>query len=215
MPEDELTKQERWHRNRLESALRKLEHPPIPDSEVKWLRMHRPSVAFLLCICSGPWRIGRRTQVQKQALKALGSRDLCTLSLAKASAVLPLAWQRDLVSKMQVLMHQKYGGRYFDEVFTKAVRKRKASLVDFQEISRNPKHVPKVLYMFVRDFWFETSFPVDTHVRKWLVDNKLPTDSESIVRLYKTTALSHERDIREYARALFGAKSSNPIHPKQ
>jgi hypothetical protein len=70
------------------------------------------------------------------------------------------------------------------------------------------KPLPKVLGMFVRDFLYTESFPIDRHVRKWLKDHKLPTNQDRLIEMFRTEKLQ----ARGYARALFQQKSSNPVH---
>ena len=199
---------------------------PVPDRKVKWLRMHRPSAAMLLCLCSGPWKLGRRQTVQANALKILGIKDLSQLTTRDIIMMSPLDWQvRYLTAARNTV---KIFGSTFDDMFdilksdTKAQRQSQVDLVT--EIhyrahgyyfpgarggSSFKKPLPKVLGMFVRDFLFVESFPIDRHVRKWLKDHKLPTKQDQLLKMFRDGKLQ----ARGYARALFNAKSENPIHP--
>lgn len=200
--------------NNLQRALLSLHRQPIPDRAVTWLTRHRPSVAFLLCVCSGPWVIQRRRQVQTKALAALGTSDLCALRIRKS--LFPLAWQCQILRRAKVLVQTEFPGASFDEVFAKAKSKRLATIDSLAAIASDNK-IPKVLWMFVRDFWKEPCFPVDRHVRRWCIANDLPSTSEELTELFKQTtpAFKRQATLQSWARVIFEAKSSNPIFPAQ
>lgn len=218
-------KQPKCFEKRLLRAVAKLE--PVPDSEVTWMRKHRPSRAMLMALGSGPWKIGRRFNVQTNALSVLGLRDISSLSTNDIEKMFPLDWQRKYLSAC-VVVSREHGG--FDWMFRtsrlKTLKGKNASFDLVQEIhfrahgywylgrrggSGFRKPIPKVLSMFVRDFLYISSFPVDRHVRKWLKKKKLPTNSETMLELFNACGLHASG----YARALFMNKSSNPDHPRE
>lgn len=208
---------------------------PVPDAKTTWLRMHRPSVAFLLCIGSGPWRLHRRTLIQTKALEILGNRDLTELRVREVDTMFPLSWQRlyvlaaisycRLTKKLWKKM--KSSSRCgFDQLFEvkdtkdeseravvhdRVIRLRwltKGRSIIGQVHNRHCVDLPKVLGMYVRDFIQEDSFPVDRHVRKWLKEHKLPTKQVHLLGLFHAEKLK----ARYYARALFLDKAKNPVH---
>lgn len=200
--------------NKLQRALLSLHREPMHDASVTWLSKHRPSVAFLLCIGSGPWVLQRRMQVQSKLLVALGNSDLCKLHAH--SKLFPLAWQKQMLQRAKVLMRKSFPGKTFDEAFARSKRKRLANTEHLREIATSNK-IPKVLWMFVRDFWKEPCFPVDRHVRRWCQTNDLPESSEELVELFNTASPSFKQraPLQAWARVIFAEKSSNPNFPIQ
>ena len=186
----------------------------MQDTAVTWLSKHRPSVAFLLCIGSGPWVLQRRMQVQATALTALGISDLCDLRVH--SKLFPLAWQKQLLRRAKTMMHKAFPGKTFDEAFARSRRRRLANVEHLRAIASSNK-IPKVLWMFVRDFWKESCFPVDRHVRRWCQANNLPESSEELVDLFNSVSPAFKRraPLRAWARVIFAEKSSNPNFPIQ
>jgi hypothetical protein len=81
-----------------QSLLKTLSHiVPVSDAQTTWLRIHRPSVAFLIAVLSGPWRLPRRQAVQAHAIQVLGKRDLSELTTKEIRAISPLDWQSKLM----------------------------------------------------------------------------------------------------------------------
>ena len=200
--------------NRLQRAFLNLHREPMQDREVTWLSRHRPSVAFLLCICSGPWVLQRRMQVQAKVLAAIGCSDLCELRIT--AKLFPLAWQRQLLRSTKMLMRRTFLGRSFDEVFAKSKKVRMADVETLRAIASNGK-IPKVLWMFVRDYWKQPCMPVDRHVRRWCEAHRLPTTSEELVTLFNKTApeFQHRAPLQAWARVIFAEKSTNPTFTAQ
>lgn len=199
--------------SQLRKALRKIN--PQTDAQTPWLAKHRPSVAFMLCICSGPWKIGRRRKVQENMLRVMGSQDIMEMS-AQQFQRLPLAWQKQAFARVRKWMRKHRTGELFDDVFVRSARERKRlgigvdSLVEIMQCK-----MTKTVWMFVRDYWCADCFPVDRHVRKWCVTAGLPARSEAIVELFEKIKHAFNQPLRAYARAVFGEHSSNPIHPPQ
>lgn len=192
---------------------------PVRDAQAQWLRQHRPSVAMLLCLGSGPWKIGRRFTVQANALKVLGERDIIELKPHEVQSIFPLDWQRKYLKAARrfVTTRQVWD---FDSIFN--IRKTPdvlyEAILSIHYLAHGyhigvrsgacKKPLPKVLGMFVRDFIMLDCFPQDRHVRKWLKDHNLPTHQAKIMAMFKAEKLH----ARYYARALFLDKSKNPVH---
>lgn len=196
---------------------------PITDGKTKWLTMHRPSVAMLLCVCSGPWKIERRQKVQENAIRVLGKRDLIELRLSDIHEMVPLEWQRNMLRAIT---------RYevpVDTMFAKPKSCPEAALINVisifliykQQEQKNVANInlqktlpkvfhklPKVMKMFVRDFLMQDCIPIDRHVRRWLKDHNLPTRHAKLLLMFKSEGLH----ARYYARALFHNKAKNPVH---
>jgi hypothetical protein len=201
------------HVRNLRKALKAI--TPQSDAETPWLRHHRPSVAFMLCICYGPWKFPRRKAVQTRMLAKMGSLDLMEMTAAQLRA-LPLQWQRDTMTRTRRWMRKHFPGRRFDDVFVRhrPTRKRLGVGVEsFSEIMRGS--ITKTVYMFVRDYWLAECFPIDRHVRRWCAEHKLPARSDDIVDLFNEIKQEFPAPLRAYARSVFGEHSSNPIHPTQ
>lgn len=213
---------------------------PVHDSKTTWLRDHRPSVALLLCLMSGPWRFPRRKLMQERALKILGKRDLIDLTVQDIQAMSPLDWQYKLLTayvryfqacnrKEFLLQHPAFPQHpyTFDKVFDVhhghlrnedllrwfldpfRFYKAKPYILREEEYEKLFFQLPKVLGMFVRDYLYIDSFPIDRHVRKTLKELGLPTKAKDLLNLFK----AHKMKARYYARALFLNASSNPKHP--
>lgn len=212
-------------------VLKKLE--PVKDRSVTWLRLHRPSVALLLCLGSGPWKLGRRTTVQAQALKQLGRKDLSQIKPSQISKYFPLQWQRNYLAAAvaHAKIEYKRTGRSFDDLFAVSDLTFRKAVTEWDDYKKNMleglyrihcyahdrdpdakrrfrKPMPKVLGMYVRDFMYHNVVPVDRHVRKWLKERNLPTHPDRILALFEKAKLP----AREYARAMFLKVSENPQH---
>lgn len=188
---------------------------PALDKQVTWLRRHRATVAFVLCVCSGPWRIERRRKVQEQALAVIGASDLTDVAMRKRLVkMLPLTWQKTLVKNFARYASKQ--GEEFDVLFSKSKRERMTTVATLQEIT-GKENLPKVVWMFVRDYWFVDCFPADRHVRRWCIEHELPMTSAGLVDMFNEIpkAVRGVLPLRSYARAVFGDHSANPVFPKQ
>jgi hypothetical protein len=197
----------------LRKAIKKLK--PVQDTTVKcgWLKRHSPSVAFLLCVASGPWKIKRRASVQVAAMLKLAGRDLSEVKPSTFNSVYPLTWQKEMAKR--VITECRKRSVSFNTTFVRAgagYRSKKkneqtleilCSLLGIDSIHS----APKVVMLFVRDFLDMDVFPKDRHVRRWLTDNNIPHDHQKIIRAFEFLG----KHARFYARAVFGDKSSNPI----
>lgn len=205
---------------------------PVLDSKTTWLRIHRPSVALMLCICSGPWRIERRRKVQENALRILGKRDLTDLSVYDIKRIAQVDWQFQMLTSIVDHMKSMYPRHGFDSVFclrniemakdnilaqfllmfattSPRTRNRYKNLDALAYHARLLERLPKVLGMFVRDFIFYDVFPVDRHVKRWMKEQGLPSRASVVLDMFRNEKLK----ARYYARALFLDKAGNPMHP--
>jgi len=187
---------------------------PITDSKTTWLTMHRPSVALLLCLCSGPWKLGRRQKVQENAIRILGKRDLVELRMGDIHEMVPLEWQRNMlraITQYRVPIDTMFAKpksypetMLFNLISIFMIYKRQE-----QKTLPNAFHrLPKVMKMFVRDFLMQDCVPVDRHVKCWLKEHNLPTRHDKLLSMFKSEGLH----ARYYARALFHDKAQNPVH---
>jgi hypothetical protein len=195
---------------RVRNIFKKVAPKPTLDKDCDWLRVQRPSRALLICLGSGPWKIGRRTSVQAKALEILGSRDLDELRPREIEAMFPLEWQRSYL-KAFVKFSKKQTAFGFDKCWHTCMQDEDWREEQFNLIvllTLGDVKVPKVISMFARDYCCIDSFPQDRHVRRFLIENKLPTNEKKLIELMNAARLN----TRVYARSLFTSKSSNPQH---
>ena len=178
----------------------------IPDSEANWLLHHRPSVAIVQCVGSGPWRYPRRAAVQAHALAMLGSKDLNRVGIGELDPVtmFPLDWQRQMLDDAGRTLRALC--RRFD-----TLGRHDRCTREFLESLFNYSPLPKVLCMYVRDYLHLEAFPIDRHVRDWLKANKLPVNEHKILELCASAGVCP----RALNRGIFGSKSENPVFPVQ
>lgn len=189
----------------LEEALRDLRVADFAKTE--WLLEHTPTVAFLLCLGSGPWKLPRRQAVQNALLaEVAASDDGDVLWITSSRFSFPLEWQRAFYDQARAFCRKR--NTRFNEMFDR--RQMTSELLTSFESCFGPLHkVPKVLGMFARDFiCVSDAFPIDRHVRSWLKDRKLPTRYEKIVPLLKQRGAVPAA----VSRAIFGKHSTNPKH---
>ena len=204
-----------------------LGYKPILDSakSASWMKQHRPSIAWLLAILSGPWNIKRRQAVQAHAIEVLGKRDLSELETHEVLDIAPLEWQRCyLRAAIAYALHYETRLRFdaiqrndksgFDVRILAVARINELARGECAfGISRDNVHdyidrCPKVVLMYVRDYLNYDCFPIDRHVRRWLRENKLPVNHHVLMNMFRKSKLK----ARGYARAVFGAHAENPIH---
>ena len=200
---------------------------PIRDNakSASWLKKHRPSVAWLCCILSGPWKIERRTKVQARAIEVLGKRDLTQLLVHEVDSIAPLDWQRKYIKAAMAYAKHYLNQTRFDTIQTDLYHKPITRLIDIVRINELARDgfcagidfknaheyvdaCPKVVLMYIRDYINYDCFPIDRHVRKWLKERKLPARSDKLMPLF----VAIKKQARGYSRAIFGAQSKNPTH---
>jgi hypothetical protein len=181
----------------------------VPDSEVDWLSVHRPSVAFAICIGAGPWQIGRRRTVQQSFIDALRQDDLSNpYALRRLKKACPLDWQVKWFDEVYSILRLE-PRRSFDEYFNFASFghpvDRRQGFEQFFGAHGGAYDFPKVVQLFLRDYLFVPCFPVDRHVRRWLKERNLPTKSREVVCLFSALSLNPSG----YSRAIFNNKAQN------
>lgn len=182
---------------------------PIPDSaEISnWLNFGRPSTGFVVAVGAGPWKIKRRFEVQKFALLVLNGRDLTELfKLEVEGNMYPFDWQNNQILK--VINKCKKLGFTFDEAIDKIKATKNEDLAWRRYTNLMGGKVTKVTSLFARDYLKLNCFPIDRHVRRWLVKHNLPTNELEIIKLGRKNKIN----IREYARAIFQEAANNPNH---
>lgn len=184
---------------------------PQQNREAKWLLDHRPSIAFAICIGAGPWKIGRRSIIQKSFIDAIGKRDLRDpVALRKLIPACQLDWQNKWFEQINHgLIHLSNKARrriLFDDLFWLGTSLTQDKLDIFESlIGCSIYRAPKVVQLFARDYMFIQCFPVDRHVRRWLEERKLPNRSDKVVMLFKELGLNPSG----YSRAIFNNKAAN------
>lgn len=179
---------------------------PVKDSNVDWLSRHRPSVAFACCIGAGPWKIGRRRNVQQSFLEALAGDDLSSpKALNRLVQKCQLGWQIQWFVRVNRAL--KKHGVMFDSAFNPAPKNPATLNFAFSKCITSSPKMPKVIALFKRDFLFQPCFPIDRHVRAFLVDHQLPDDAVQIEQAFATLGLNPSG----YSRAIFNSKTSNPL----
>ena len=169
--------------------------PPVDPAKHSWLQGLRPSQAFLLCLCSGPWKLPRRKRVQQAAINTLGTRDLAELSSIDFN--FPLGWQRKYydIAIQDTLVN-------FDTDFAPGI-----SAMEFRGVFGNDwDKIPKTIALFARDYLGLNCFPVDRHVKAWCETHGIRAKPSTVM------ALCSDAGIRpgDLSRAIFASKSENP-----
>lgn len=183
---------------RLKELVKQLEQGNKIDNGT-WLDHLNPSQAFLTCLGAGPWKIMRRTIIQKGAVEALGPLDLSEvddISIFK----FPLDWQNEKVFAMT-----DYLRRYLVTMtwFTKFISGMREPNKMLYEVTKT-KGRAKVLDLFVRDYLKLPSFPIDRHVERILKRNNFPVNERYMMELCEKAGL----DAPHVARVLVSGSGS-------
>lgn len=145
-----------------------------------WLDHLNPSQAFLTCIGAGPWKVNRRSLIQKQAVDALENNDLSQIDDVLVFRF-PLEWQ---ITKTAAMID--YLQRYkITMTWLSGFLSRIKNPVPMLYQITNSKQRAKVLDLFARDYLKAVSFPIDRHVAKLLKENNLPVDEDKMIELCK------------------------------
>ena len=150
-----------------------------------WLDHLNPSQAFLTCIGAGPWKIKRRTSIQKAAVLALGLRDLSEIKDVSIFNY-PLNWQNQKVKDL--IKYLNYFSYNMNDFAT--VLKNSLNPLDLLYSSTNTKGRAKVLDLFARDYLKISSFPIDRHVKRILKENGFPINEKYMINLCKEADLN-------------------------
>lgn len=166
------------------STLVKTLEPITVTDDGKWLDHLNASQAFLTCIGAGPWKIQRRSLIQRQAIQALKDKDLSQIQDV-AIFCFPLDWQNNKTAAMiSYLKINDLTMQNFTKVLSKLDDPRKA-LYDLTET----KGRAKVLDLFIRDYLKLPSFPIDRHVERILKENNFPVNENYMIELCKEAGL--------------------------
>jgi len=161
-----------------------------------WLDHLNPSQAFLTCLGAGPWKIARRTLIQKEAIHALGDRDLTQINDIKIFRF-PLDWQnKKIAAIIDYLQRYKISMSWFVR-FIADMNEPAKILYDVTQTSGRAK----VLDLFIRDYLKLPSFPIDRHVERELRRNGFPVSEKYMINLCKEAEL----DVSYVARVFVSA----------
>ncbi len=145
------------------------------------------SKAFVICIGAGPWKLGRRTKVQGDALKELDDRDLFNIDTLNSY---PFSWQKKAVRTMaQSLRDSSMTMNFFcDGIRKLAEIDGNIALRAFYGATGCPMGT-KVISLFCRDALKIPSFPIDRHVRRVLEKHELPVKESELLELCNAAGL--------------------------
>lgn len=150
-----------------------------PDN---WLAGRNYSDAFVICVGAGPWRFKRRQNVQRIVLEKLGEQDLSEI---KNCNWYPFQWQNNFIEFMADYLRLSHQTMHKFCEYLKEISNSVGSFPARQmlyDASSCPKGA-KVLSLFCRDSLKIPSFPIDRHVKRFLLEHNLPTDEYKLVKL--------------------------------
>lgn len=148
----------------------------------EWLKGRTYSEAFVICIGAGPWKFERRKKIQGEALRRLEKRDLADLK--PAVKWYPLSWQNDFVNNM--IKNLSINNLTMNKLCCKLACSHCTKPELAREYIFNFAGCPKgskVLSLFCRDGIGIPSFPIDRHVKRFLVKYNLPTNEGKMIKL--------------------------------
>lgn len=170
-----------------------------------WLGKN-PSLAYLIAVGAGPWKIARRKLIQDKAIDWYLNQKIPDLGYAQKCDIYPLSWQNNFIYRMTRYCQNK------PSLFSNlCLSWKQASYQDaLKELfvaagCKNPEG-SKVLWLFARDFLEIPAFPIDRHIKKFLISNNLPISSWEMVKICIDNAVSPN----DFNRKLFPA--GNPKH---
>lgn len=181
-----------------------------PVESADWLTRHRPSVALLCCLGSGPWKLPRRQLIQERAIAALGPDDLSSqAAVIRVFEVFPLEWQQSILHAVHVAVSHEPGG--FDGL-VKSCQDSKlppSVFVGFfgAALDCSFDRLPKVVLMFLRDYFEAPVLPRDRHVNDWLRRHGLPQKNSVVDAMREVVGVAK---VAAYARGVFCGVSKNP-----
>jgi hypothetical protein len=167
---------------KLKTLIQKIEATSAIDDGT-WLDHLNASQAFVTCLGAGPWKIARRTLIQKEAVESLGGLDL---SQVITPYRFPLEWQNEKLDAMI-----DYLKRYLVTMswFAKFLSGMNEPTKMLYEITKT-KGRAKVLDLFVRDYLKLPSFPIDRHVERVLKENGFPVNEKHMIGLCEEAGLN-------------------------
>jgi hypothetical protein len=149
--------------------------------ENTWLDGRSYSDAFVLCISSGPWKENRRFKIQSDAISFVAGRDLSEIN--SEIDFFPLSWQNLFLNS--IIHTLQLSNKTMDELCGFLKKESFLSLYNrklLYEACKSPKGA-KVLSLFARDSLKITTFTIDRHVKKYLIDHNLPTKENEMIKL--------------------------------
>lgn len=148
-------------------------------SSFSWLNGRNHSDSFVICVGAGPWKFNRRKKIQGQAIEKLAGRDLSFVN--EKIDWYPLDWQNKFVQSMSSNLKRK---KITMEILCGYLKKHgdTKSRKIIYDLAGCPNGA-KVLSLFCRDSLKLPSFPIDRHVKKYLIKNNLPTNEDDMVEL--------------------------------
>jgi hypothetical protein len=151
----------------------------VKDENWKWLNHLTASQAFLVCIGAGPWKIGRRTLIQNQAVAGLENNDLSQIKNV-ACFKYPLDWQNQKVNDLIA-----YLNRYSLTMNQYVYYLKSIGPCAAQHLykSTKTKGRAKVLDLFIRDYLKAAAFPIDRWVKRSLNAYGLPLHENFLLEL--------------------------------
>jgi hypothetical protein len=152
-----------------------------------------PNCAFLISVGAGPWKVNRRLNVQRGALKWFLTQHVSDLSMLEpdqARFVYPLLWQNDHLRRLIGSLREKeclFSKWCCDAIFEGLDYENRPDawetyLAELFKMCGVKERGTKVLWMFARDFLGFPAFPIDRHVRRQLKARNLPLDPWYISR---------------------------------
>lgn len=189
---------------------------PEPDFSPNWMTQD-PSCAMLISLGAGPWKLARRTAVQLKAVDWFLShhyKDLQDIEIPfvidgdkPAADVYPLKWQNDYLYHLVINLQLK-GIRF--KFLTNIWRKGKDWQDNLKQLFYfvHPDGLgSKVLWMFARDYLQIPAFPIDRHVKRFLIEHKLPRDPWKMTQLCLDCGI----DPNDFNRRIFSnSRGDNP-----
>lgn len=144
-----------------------------------WLRGRSVSEAFVICLGAGPWKFGRRKNIQGQALEKLNGRDISEISIEEAREFYPLEWQNNFLLIAARALREY--NMTFDKYCQEAMEDPEFALAYIRSLVATKE--AKVISLFCRDGLGAPSFPIDRHVKRKLQELNLPTDEDSMIEV--------------------------------
>ena len=156
--------------------------------EPTWLNGRSYSGAFIICVSAGPWRFGRRKTIQGQSLDKLNGRDLSELTTDECINFYPLDWQNKFLNCINAACNSKKAINSTFETYCSYI-KTYTNPISISNVCKEfysycGSSGAKVLSLFIRDsLKFDCCFPVDRWVKRYLIENNLPTTEENMISL--------------------------------
>ncbi len=179
------------------------------DYDATWLPTN-PNLALLICLGAGPWKIERRTKIQKEAIDwylSFNVNDLSEILPYQVEDLYPLDWQNNhLYNIIEYLrVHKKtFWGLHLLWKNLYDLEQWETVPKELFKMAKIPKKGTKTLWLFIRDCLQKPAFPIDRHVSRKLKEYELPQDSYYITN----ACIKAGVDSNELNRAFFSGKNN-------